>query len=184
MMCDILGSLAYFDHGPERVGMLLTQSADFQLLQSEAEKLWVDYSVQCDQLFENGICRDIPGLQYFHLGAEFKGYGVKTVGLVCERFIEHANCGPLSYVLGFQAVPPGIPGLDVKLSGYKVSMRVPVELWNLVQAGKKPNLVDILVPATQAVAGVVDACHPHAAATVIPTEAKENFLREIAGRLE
>lgn len=107
----------------------------------------------------------------------YKGMGTKIIGQFCS-FLSYQRrlIKPNKYILGFKNVPPEIPGWGI-LKGRlaKASVRVPRNMQTLINQGKTPGAVDLLVKASEGF-GVADG-HQYATSTVIPLDKKEILIK-------
>lgn len=174
---DALGSLGYFTGGPDIAMKGLLDGFD-QRYQHAAETLLLDFSAKKEAFFRDVKLSKSGQVEWFILGEEFAGYGVKTVGLLCAEFVASGRIAPDTYLAGFQRVPDTIPGIGAfPLNQVKISMRVPAALRKRIDKGEMPGLDELLPMATRQVGGFVDACHPHAAATTIAPGKEAELVR-------
>ncbi len=123
-------------------------------------------------------------IQWFSLGDSCSDLGVKTVGLVCEDLIAQGRVDPDRYLVGFQRVPNAIPGIGpVPLNQVKVSMRLPSGIAAQVFAGAAAPLTELLPLVARPMGGLVDGCHPHAAAVSIGIGREEELIGLLADLL-
>ncbi len=182
---NALGSFGFFRGGPDVAIKGLLEGFD-ERYQFRANELLEGFSRELDTFVATSAIRCTPHLSWFSLDTSFEGYGVKTVGLVCEELMRVQRVDPLRYVAGFQRVPDRIPGVGpFACNRVKLSMRVPAPLWDKVTRGEQPGLDQILIPAVRKIGGFIDACHPHAGAAAVPAGREEELLemieRECAG---
>jgi hypothetical protein len=120
-------------------------------------------------------------IQWFSLGDSCSDFGVKTVGLVCEDLIAQGRVDPDRYLVGFQRVPNAIPGIGpVPLNQVKVSMRLPTGIAAQVSGGAAAPLTELLPLVARSMGGLVDGCHPHAAAVSIDVGREEELIGLLA----
>jgi len=175
---NALGAFDYLRGGPD-IAMkgLVSRNIEGLLQLATAarrryEELWQDGESITVAEHKSGL------LVWFSVGESFAGFGVKTVGLMCEELIKRGRVAKNRYLVGFQRVADEIPGIGpVAIDQVKVSMRLPPEIAERVQRGDAPPLTDILPQAAREIGGFVDGCHPHAAAVSID-RAKEPLLLE------
>lgn len=180
---DALGGFGYFQGGPDIAVKGLREQFDASF-QACAQRFQDDFNTAMQSCLREGFISRGSCVDSFSLGAQFKRFGIKTVGLMCERLLDQNIASPDRYLAGFQAVPDEIPGLGIiALQQVKVSMRLGAELRKLVEAGERPGLHEVLPQATQKLGGFVDACHPHAAATTIPPGTEPELLRLLENSL-
>jgi len=176
---DALGSAGYFRGGPDIAVKGLIDSeydAIFQLAKPFQDEMNQKFKVAGESIKKN-ITSNVTWVM---LDKSFEDFGVKTVGLFCQYLRDNKLVAETKYIAGFQLVPKVIPGLGHLESDItKVSMRVPATLKKQIEAGQKPALTEILPEATRKLGGFVDACHPLAAATTIPTGMEEALINEI-----
>lgn len=176
---DALGSIGYFSGGPDIALKGLSEGFG-DVFQQYASAYRTEYLDAVKRFAESTELQTNDSLQWFSLDGSFKTMGVKTVGLVCEYFIDHGLVDPSKYLAGFQEVPNQIPGIGpFELNQTKISMRLPKKLYEQVQLGIRKPLTKILPPATRLLNGFVDACHIHAAATTIPVGRENDLIAEL-----
>jgi single-stranded-DNA-specific exonuclease len=177
---DTLGSIAYFRGGPD-VALKGAREFNGPALVHFAEK----YDQELITLKNQPPALEFErGLYFFSLIQGAQPIGVKTVGLMCEHLVATRPQLESSYLAGFQIVPNQIPGLGpINLNQIKISMRVGPELRKQINTNQASSLADLLPAATKEVGGFVDACHPFAAATTIPLDAKEAFIKALTRRI-
>ncbi len=178
---DALGSIGYFKGGPD-IAIKGLIDGDYKGIFTLA-KPFQDEMEKEFQEFESKIqLSRTSSIQWFNLKDSFSNFGVKTVGLLCQRLRDQSHDRGLveddKYIAGFQYVPDEIPGLGNFPQGItKISMRVPNKLKVEIEKGKALDLTKILSPATRKVGGVVDACHKFAAATTVPIGKEEELIK-------
>ncbi|MBN8550313.1 MAG: DHH family phosphoesterase [Deltaproteobacteria bacterium] len=164
---NALGGFGYFRGGPD-VGVKGLRDGRNAAFSTFAQEFRAEFERAFDLFTQTQFLHKGHNVQWFILDSQFKTFGVKSVGLVCEELIRRNLVDAGTYLAGFQVVPDEIPGLGiVKLQQTKVSMRLPERIKADVLAGKAPSLARVLPEATRKVDGFIDACHPHAAATTI-----------------
>ncbi|MCB0339860.1 MAG: hypothetical protein KDD53_09660, partial [Bdellovibrionales bacterium] len=123
-------------------------------------------------------------VSWFDLKDSFSEYGVKTVGLLCEEIVASGKVAQDRYLAGFQQIPPVIPGLGpVDLKETKLSMRVGVDLARKIEAGAMPSLTQTLPSAAYSLGGLVDACHPTAAAVVVSIGQEATLIEKLEAEI-
>lgn len=173
---DVLGSYAYFQKGPDIALKGLRDGFDSRY-HAIAEDFQRKYESEMVDLLKFPLQTVGQFIQHFNLDDHFLGAGVKTVGLACERFSTAPNTDPSRIIVGFQRVPASIPGLgDLDLTGEKVSFRFPPALWKKVEQGQFPDFTRVVRGAAEKAHGLVDGCHRHAAALLLPLGNREEFL--------
>ena len=179
---DSLGSFGYQRGGPDLALKGFEDGFSWQYTDQAAE-FARDFDKDLERWEGKDSIQSRGELSWFALDDRFLQYGVKSVGLACERFLESGKVGVNQYLVGFQTIPELVPGLGrISFNKVKVSMRLGASLLERMNAGEAKPLTDILVPATESLGGFVDACHKHAAATVIDC-GQEDALIEAIERL-
>jgi single-stranded-DNA-specific exonuclease len=173
---NALGAFDYLRGGPDIAMKGLISGNIEGLLQIASaarrryEELWRDGEAITVVEHDSGL------LAWLSLSESFAGFGVKTVGLMCEDLIARGRVSKNRYLVGFQQVADEIPGIGpVAIDQVKVSMRLPPEIAERVKRGDTPPLTEILPQAAREIGGFVDGCHPHAAAVSID-KGKEQLL--------
>lgn len=176
---DALGSIGYFRGGTD-IAVKGLIDKDFAGISYLAEPFIIEMEDRFKKTLAEIKIEKKGRVEWFDLGDSFSDYGVKTVGLLCQRIRDMGITDPGCYILGAQRVPKEIPGIGkLEQDIVKVSMRVPPALARKIEAGEAPPLTQILPAATRAVGGHVDACHPYAAATTIPALSLPHLISEI-----
>lgn len=174
-----LGSAGYFRGGPD-IAVKALLSGESELVVKRAMEFATELDTAYRKMTKRKFLSSEGSLQWFSLDSSFGVFGVKTVGLICERLIDENLVQEDKYLAGFQTIPDEIPGLGaLPLNQVKVSMRLPKQLRAHVNSGSAPNLAKLLPQATHSVEGFVDACHPHAAATTIPRGRENDLIRAL-----
>lgn len=181
---DILGSAAYFDSGPDIAIKGLIDQETVALLEL-ARKKQIIFDQKYNQFCGNLEYKQSKNIQWFDLSRSCSEFGVKSVGLFCNRLLSDPKTNQDKYLAGFQIVSDRIPGLgNIKINQTKVSMRIPTALLEKVQKAQFPDLTKLLVPATSQLNGFVDACHPAAAATTINIGLEQKLIDKMQEILE
>lgn len=183
VMVDALGSFGYLRGGPDIAIKGLLEGFD-RRYRISAERLQQECAAHYQELLLSAPFRQQGQITYFSLGASFSQMGVKTVGLLCEWMLRDGVVPLDHYLAGFQPIPPMVPGVPLITSPMiKVSMRVPAPLRFRIERGELPPLTELLVPATEALGGFVDACHLFAAATTIAPGDEDPLITAMTARL-
>ena len=114
--------------------------------------------------------------QWFDAGNAYAGMGSKVIGTFCS-FLSYQKrlVKPRKYIFGFTAMSPEVPGYGRLKQNYsKVSVRVPKEMKKLIDAGKTPPAVKLLVEASKNF-GIADG-HAYAASCILPAETKQSLI--------
>lgn len=179
---DALGAFGYLRGGPDVAIKGLLEGFD-QRYQVTAERFYVEFEQHFSKWFCVDVLKSTAHCYFFSLPQQFHTMGVKTVGLVCEKLRDNPELDSSRYIVGFQKVPAEIPGLgSVPLEGVKVSVRLGKALSKAVRAGHRIAVPALLAPATEAVGGLIDACHVEAGAVVIPPGTQERFMALVDAR--
>ncbi|MCO6432254.1 MAG: DHH family phosphoesterase [Deltaproteobacteria bacterium] len=176
---DALGSFGYLKGGPDIAikGIQQGFSEPFVF----AARQYLDQFEKDYQAFSKDVTFTESGnIAAFETEDRFIGYGVKTVGLICERLISEGLAPGGKYLVGFQPISPMIPGLGpIKLDDLKVSVRVDAKLLSSIKRGERPSVAEILPKAAAQAGGFSDACHPHAGACTVSVSKKDELLDNI-----
>ena len=179
---QILGPVGYYEDGP-KLGVKaclegLTQDVmdKYRLLEERRRNA---NRRMLAILYKYGL-RKGRYIQWFDSYNVYKGMGTKVIGSFCsylsyqKRLVDQDK-----YIVGFMEMPNIIPGL-MELDGrwIKVSMRAPEKLRRLIESGRYPGIVDVLIEASEKVGGVGDG-HKYAASAVIPYENRDSFIHEL-----
>ena len=122
--------------------------------------------------------RETDHIQWFDAGDVYRGMGTKVIGQFCS-FLSYQRrlIKPNKYILGVMNVQPEVPGwgrLEGRLA--KASVRVSRDMRTLINQGKIPSAVDLLIKASKEF-GVADG-HKYAANVVIPVDKKEVLIEK------
>ena len=176
---DALGSYAYLKGGPDIAIKGLLEGFD-ERYTSSAERCISDFENAYSKFLIDLKLQQTKTLQYFFLPESFNEFGVKTVGLVCERLIKENLVDAKKYLVGFQKIPDVVPGLGpINFNQQKISLRLPPELLTLVRSKEKPAISEILPAATLEVGGFTDACHLHAGASTLTQGKEKQFIQAL-----
>jgi len=175
---QILGAVGYYDSGPELGVQASLEGITAQVKRKIDE--WEEKRKSVNKQLLGRLYRErlkeTEHLQWFDAGNMYRGMGTKVIGQFCS-FLSYQTrlVKPNKYILGFVNVPPEVPGWG-KLKGSlaKVSVRVPRNLHTLIEGGKMPGAVDLLLKASEGF-GVADG-HKYAANVVVPADMKEALL--------
>jgi len=176
---QILGAVGYYEGGPE-MGVQASLTGITDQIKNKIDE-WEEKRKNVNKRIIGWLYRqrlkETEHLQWFDAGDLYKGMGTKVIGQFCS-FLSYQGrlVKPDKYILGFMNVPPDVPGWQGKLKGplVKVSVRVPKGLHELIDEGKVPSAVDLLLKASEGY-GVADG-HKYAANVVIPADKKEVLL--------
>jgi len=166
-----LGAAGYYMDGPN-FGIKMCLEGPSQESQQKFEELnttrQAAYDKVLKRLKQEGF-RTTRHIQWFVVGDDFAPMGVKMIGEFCMDIRDEDFVDPDKYLVGFQTMPPKVPGLGTfDWSSYKASMRVPSPLEKRIVVDKvMPGLAYLVPAAARQSGGSIDACHDYAAATVI-----------------
>jgi len=177
---QILGAVGYYDGGPE-MGIQATFSGITDHIRKKIDE-WEDKRKNVNKRIIGWLYRErlkeTEHLQWFDVDDLYKGMGTKVIGQFCS-FLSYQTrlIKPDKYIFGFMKMPQEVPGWQGKLKGelVKVSVRVPKGLHELIDKGKMPSAVDLLLKASEGF-GLSDG-HKYAANVVIPANKKEALLK-------
>ena len=174
-----LGAAGYYMQGPA-AAMKMCLEGPSEASQAKFEDMnatrQAAYEKMLTRIKQEGF-RQTPNIQWFIAGDDFAPMGVKMIGEFCMEIRNEEFVDPQKYLVGFQTMPPEIPGLGIfDWASYKASMRVPSALEKrIVEDKEMPGLAYLVPEAAKAAGGSIDACHDYAAATVIDI-GKEEIL--------
>jgi single-stranded DNA-specific DHH superfamily exonuclease len=171
---QILGAVGYYEGGPE-LGIKvclegLTAEAKRKIAELEERRKKANKTLIA-RLYRERL-KETAHIQWFDAGDMYKGMGTKVIGQFCS-FLSYQTrlINPNKYIFGIVNVPPDIPGWGKLEKNFaKISVRVPKTMQPLINKGKKPGAVDLLVKASEGF-GVADG-HQYAANVVIPMDKK------------
>jgi single-stranded-DNA-specific exonuclease len=185
---QILGSVGYYKNGP-KLGIQvclegITEEVkgridEWEALRREANKRLLGRLYR-ERLKETGH------LQWFDAGDAYTGMGSKVIGTFCSFLVfQKRLVKPNKYILGFTQMSPEVPGYGRLKENYvKASVRIPEEMKKIIDAGKAPPAMELLVEASKGF-GTADG-HAYAASCILPVHMKqklienaENLAREI-----
>jgi single-stranded-DNA-specific exonuclease len=178
---NVLGSVGYYDQGPQRGVEACIRGFDKTTLEFAStleEKRKVANSKMLMQIRADGLGQK-KQIQWFHAHDNYAGMSGKVVGSFCSYLRYQRQVNPAKYLLGIMNVPAEIPGWG-KLPGplCKVSGRAPQVLSKLIEKGERPALSRILPEACSLTEGFGDG-HSVAASGVFPVGKEEEFLERI-----
>jgi hypothetical protein len=152
-------------------------SPAYERFASEMHQLQVEkFAAEIETLRNRGIS-SMHNVQWVDVAAHFYPLGLKAIGIFCETIATAEWIHGQKYLAGFQDFPDEIPILGKTASGnVKVSMRVPPQLRKKIEAGRSPDLVQILPPAAARAGGFAEGCHRFAAACNIPAHRKTDLI--------
>lgn len=176
---QILGPVGYYECGPE-----LGIKACLEGISEETKKKIEDLEEWRKRMNSKLLAilyrqrlKETAHIQWFDAGDLYKGMGSKVIGQFCS-FLSYQKrlIKPDKYILGITNLQNDVPGWG-KLKGelIKASIRVPRELQRLIDQGKYPSAVNLLIKATEGF-GVADG-HEYAANVTIPSDKKEALIK-------
>jgi single-stranded-DNA-specific exonuclease len=175
---QILGATGYYEGGPE-LGIKACLEGIIDEIKRKIEELEERRKAANKRLLARLYrerLRETSHIQWFDAGDMYRGIGTKVIGQFCS-FLSYQRrlIKPNKYILGVMNVQPEVPGwgrLKGKLA--KASVRVSRDTQTLIDQGKIPGAVDLLVKASKGF-GVADG-HKYAANVVIPVDKKEVLI--------
>lgn len=175
---QILGATGYYEGGPE-LGIKACLEGIIDEIKRKIEELEERRKAANKRLLARLYrerLRETSHIQWFDAGDMYRGMGTKVIGQFCS-FLSYQRrlIKPNKYILGVMNVQPEVPGwgrLKGKLA--KASVRVSRDTQTLIDQGKIPGAVDLLVKASKGF-GVADG-HKYAANVVIPVDKKEVLI--------
>jgi single-stranded DNA-specific DHH superfamily exonuclease len=175
---QILGAVGYYDGGPQ-----LGIQAALEGLNEQIKKKIDEWEEQRKTVNRRLLARlyrerlkETEHIQWFDAGDMYRGMGTKVVGQFCSYLSYQTRLIKLDkYIFGFMNVPREIPNWGrLKESLAKVSVRVPKNLKTMINEGRMPGAVSLLLKASEGF-GVADG-HQYAANVVVPFDKKEALL--------
>lgn len=183
-MLQVLGSVGYYEGGPE-LGVRACLGGITEEVRLRVEE-WEERRKEANRLLLGRLyrerLRETDHFQWFDAGDIYAGMGSKVVGTFCSYLsFQRRLVKPDKYILGFTEMSPEVPGYGRLKDDYvKASVRVSKEMQKLIDEGKAPSAVDLLVEASKDF-GVADG-HAYAASCVLPSSLKHRLI-ENAERL-
>jgi len=177
---QILGATGYYEGGPE-LGIKaclegITDETKRKIEELEERRKEANKRLLA-RLYRERL-RETDHIQWFDAGDVYRGMGTKVIGQFCS-FLSYQRrlIKPNKYILGVMNVQPEVPGWG-RLKGRlaKASVRVSREMQTLIDQGKIPSAVDLLIKASKEF-GVADG-HKYAANVVIPVDKKEVLIEK------
>jgi len=177
---QILGATGYYEGGPE-LGIkacLEGISNEVRRKIGELEDKRKEANKRLLARLYRERLRETNHIQWFDAGDMYKGMGTKVIGQFCS-FLSYQKrlIKPQKYILGVMNVQPEVPSWG-KLRGKlaKASVRVSTDMKAIIDRGKMPGAVDLLVKASEGF-GVADG-HKYAANVVIPMHKREALIEK------
>lgn len=175
---QILGAVGYYSGGPQLGIQVALEGLSDQIKQKVAE--WEEQRKAVNKrllarLYHERL-KETEHIQWFDSDDMYKGMGTKVIGQFCS-FLSYQTrlIKPDKYIFGFMNVPKEIPNWGkLKESLVKVSVRVPKRLKSMIDEGKMPSAVNLLLHASEGF-GVADG-HQYAANVVVPVDKKEVLI--------
>ena len=171
---QILGAAGYYEGGPELGIKACLEGITDQVKQKidELEEWRKEVNKRLIARLYRERLKETDHIQWFDAGDMYKGMGTKVIGQFCS-FLSYQTrlIKPNKYIFGIVNVPPDIPDwgrLEKTLA--KASVRVPKNMQAVIDQGKKPGAVDLLIKASEGF-GIADG-HQYAANVVIPIDKK------------
>jgi hypothetical protein len=171
---QILGSVGYYEGGPELGIQACLQGINDNVKRKIND--WEERRKQANKKLLGTLYRErlkeTDHIQWFDAGDTYKGMGAKVVGTFCSFLAFQKRLVKADkYIFGFTEMAPEVPSYgELKENYVKVSVRVPEEMKKLIDAGKMPSTVDLLLKASDGF-GIADG-HAYAANCVLPTHMK------------
>jgi hypothetical protein len=186
-MLDLLGSTGFYSGGAQRgVNLLLEKDT------GEVASIIPRLLEMKDSLFDKEIERiknhGLQGSSHFEwidVEDRFDPMGVKSIGLFLELLIEKGMTDPEKYLIGFQNLPPVMPGIgEMQVPLSKVSARVSASLRNGIEERALPDFMKLIPAAARRAGGTADGCHRFAAASVISLGNEKIFMEALEDLFE
>jgi len=177
---QILGATGYYEGGPE-LGIKaclggITEEIKRKIKELEERRKKANKRLLA-RLYRERL-KKTNHIQWFDAGDMYRGMGTKVIGQFCSLLsYQRRLIKPNKYILGVMNVQPEVPGwgrLEGRLA--KASVRVSKETQTLIDQGKIPSAVDLLIKASKDF-GVADG-HMYAANVIIPVDKKEVLIEK------
>jgi len=175
---QILGSVGYYENGPE-LGIQaclegITEEIEGRIDDWEARRKEANKGL-LGRLYRERL-KETEHLQWFDAGDAYAGMGSKVIGTFCSFLsFQKRLVKPDKYILGFTQMSPEVPGYGRLKENYvKVSVRAPEEMRKIIDAGKAPPAVELLVEASKGF-GTADG-HAYAASCVLSASMKQKLI--------
>ncbi|MDH5437419.1 MAG: DHH family phosphoesterase [Candidatus Bathyarchaeota archaeon] len=177
---QILGATGYYEGGPE-LGIKaclegITDEIRRKIRELEGRRKEANKRILA-RLYRERL-RETDHIQWFDAVDVYRGMGTKVIGQFCS-FLSYQRrlIKPNKYILGVMNVQPEVPGWGRLEGGLaKASVRVSRDMKTLIDQGKIPSAVDLLIKASRGF-GVADG-HKYAANVVIPVDKKEVLIEK------
>ena len=175
---QILGAAGYYEGGPA-LGIEACLNGLNEKIEKKVEELENRRKTTNKRLLAilyRQRLKETEHIQWFDAGDLYKGMGSKVIGQFCSFLSYQARLvKPDKYIVGFMNLQPEIPGWGrLKQTLAKASVRTPKALKKLIEDGKMPGAVEVLVEASKGF-GIADG-HQYAANVVLPRDMKEKLI--------
>ena len=177
-MLQILGAAGYYEGGPA-LGIEACLNGLNEEIERKVEELENRRKAANKRLlailYRQGL-KETRHIQWFDAGDLYRGMGSKVIGQFCS-FLSYQTrlIKPNKYIIGFMNLQPEIPGWGrLRQSLSKASARTPRALKKLIEDGKMPGAVEVLVEASKGF-GIADG-HEYAANVVLPRDKREELI--------
>ena len=179
-MLQILGAAGYYEDGPA-LGIEACLNGLSEEIERKVEELEDRRKTTNRRLLAilyRQRLKETDHIQWFDAGDLYRGMGSKVIGQFCSFLSYQARLvKPDKYIIGFMNLQPEIPGWGrLRQSLAKASVRTPKVLKRLIEDGKMPGAVEILVEASKGF-GIADG-HQYAANVVLPRDMKEKLVEK------
>ncbi len=177
---QVLGAVGYYQGGPE-IGIKLILEGPKESYLNFAKELREKRKKLNKILLGKlraGELKQGKIIQWFDAKDLYKGMGSKVIGQFCSFLSYQRLVNPRKYILGFMNLEGYLPGIGKFEEKYsKFSVRVPVFLRKLIEAGKAKDCVE-LGKASYKYGGFIDG-HKFAASGIVKRELIEAFTEEV-----
>ena len=179
-MLQILGAAGYYEGGPT-LGIeacLNGLSEEIERKVEELENRRKAVNKRLLAILYRQRLRETDHIQWFDAGDLYTGMGSKVIGQFCSFLSYQARLVKSDkYIIGFMNLQPEIPGWGrLKQPLAKASVRTPKVLKKLIDDGKMPGAVEMLVEASKGF-GIADG-HQYAANVVLPRDRKGELIEK------
>ena len=182
-----LGSVGYYEKGPELAIQACINGIDEKIekkILELQERRKVVGKKMLAILYKTKL-KESEHIQWFHAKDVFKGMGVKVIGTFCSMLkFQTKLINPSKYIVGFMNMETTIPGYGkLEQPMTKVSMRVPAQLENMINAKRILGASYLLPEASKLIGGFGDG-HALAASSIIPRGKEEELIKNMEALLK
>ncbi|MBS7655432.1 DHH family phosphoesterase [Candidatus Bathyarchaeota archaeon] len=186
MLLSILGSVGYYQNGPE-IGISVclngfSEESKRKALELEEKRRKANEKM-LNELKYKGL-NQLKNTQWFYAGDIFNNMGTKVIGSFCSYLSFQRIVNPEKYLLGMMPMLKEIPHFGLLKEDYvKVSGRTSRKLAALINNGEKPALSKVLPKVCEFFNGFGDG-HSIAASGVFLKGKEEEFAVKFDSQIE